>query len=191
MLLKKLLTQLTTAAIIAGTTYAISSPALAQFPFYFPSASFFTPRVLESQDDVDLATMLQTSSLEGKYTSFYSALEETGLIGILEEQEYLTVLVPTDEAFQALSPEIQEKLTDSENLKKVLQYHLVEGEIGEEDIKRQAVATLLKENEVKITGVPEGNKIGVKFNEAKASQPSGANNGVIVPIDQVLIPDNL
>ena len=189
MTFKKLLNQFTTAAIVAGTTYAIASPALAQF--FFPSASFFTPMVLQSEEEADLATMLEVNVSEGKYTTLYSALEEAELIETLVEEEYLTVLAPTDAAFAALSPEIKEKLEDPDNLKKVLQYHLVEGKIGEKEIQRQAVATLLDDKEVKITGVPEGNKVGVKFNEAKASEPSGAYNGVIVPIDRVLIPPSL
>ena len=192
MLLKKLFNQITTVAIVAGTTYAIATPALAQF--YFPSSSFFIPLAgpYQSDEDIDLATLLEIYTQEEKeYTTLYSALEEADLLGTLEQQESLTVLAPSDKAFEALSPEIREKLSEPENLKKVLQYHLVEGEIGQEDIQRQAVATLLEDNEVKIIGVPEGNEIGVKFNEAKASKPSGAENGVIVPIDQVLIPPNL
>ena len=186
MLLKKLLNQLTTAAIVAGTTYAIATPALAQFPFYFPSASFFRPlaAAYESEPE-DLGVLLE------QYTTFYSALEETNLLETIEQQEYLTVLVPTNRAFAILSPKIKEKLEEPENLKKVLQYHLVAGQIGEADIKRQAVATLLEKNAIKITGVPEGKKIGVKLNEAKASDPLAAMDGVIIPIDRVLIPPNL
>lgn len=198
MTFKKLLNQLTTAAIVAGTTYAIASPVLAQqfaqqFPFYFPSASFFSPMAagFESEDLPDLETVLEANVADGKYTTLYSALEETELMETLVEEEYLTVLAPTDEAFASLSPEIKEKLADPDNLKKVLQYHLVNREIGKEEIERQAVATLLEENEVKITGVPEGDKVGVKFNEAKASDPLFAQDGAIVPVDRVLIPPTL
>jgi uncharacterized surface protein with fasciclin (FAS1) repeats len=65
------------------------------------------------------------------------------------------------------------------------------GNIGEDDIKRQAVATVLKQNAVEITGVPVGNKVGVKLNNAMASEPLAASNGVIIPIDRVLIPPSL
>ena len=186
MSIKKLLNKITTVAIVAGTSYAIASPALAQFRFYYPSASFFSPQAsyFQSGEEEYLANLL------AQYPTFYSALEEAGLLETIEETEYLTVLVPSDEAFAALSPEIKEKLAESENLEKVLQYHLIEGEIGEADIKRQAVATLLEDNEVRITGVPQGNKIGVKLNEAKASEPLFAEDGVIIPIDRLLIPPN-
>lgn len=185
MLLKKLLNQITTAAIVVGATYAIATPALAQFRFYYPSASFFSPQASRFQSEDNLDDVLYS------YPTFYSALEEADLFDTIEEQEFVTVLVPTEEAFAALSPEIQEKLAEPENLEKVLRYHLIEGKIGEADIKRQAVATLLEDNEVKITGVPEGNKIGVKLNEAKASEPISLIDGIIIPIDQVLIPPNL
>jgi uncharacterized surface protein with fasciclin (FAS1) repeats len=186
MSVKKLLNKITIVAVVAGATYAIATPALAQLRFYYPNASFFQPLAagFESEESVDLATTLE------EYPTFYSALEEADLLKTIEETEYLTVLVPTEEAFAALSPEMQEKLAESENLEKVLQYHLIEGKISEADIKRQAVATLLEDSEVKITGVPEGDKIGVKLNEAKASQPLSATDGVIIPIDRVLIPPN-
>jgi uncharacterized surface protein with fasciclin (FAS1) repeats len=186
MFVKKLLNKITTVAVVAGATYAITTPALAQFRFYYPNASFFQPLAagFESEDVVDLATILE------EYPTFYSALEEADLLETIEETESLTVIVPSERAFKALSPEIQEKLAEPENLEKVLQYHLIEGQISEADIKRQAVATLLEDSEVKITGVPEGEKIGVKLNEAKASQPLAAVDGVVIPIDQVLIPPN-
>ncbi|MGF1540009.1 MAG: fasciclin domain-containing protein [Pleurocapsa sp.] len=191
MSIKKLLNKIATVAIVAATSCAIATPALAQYltqsGFWIPSASFFSPRasIFQSEDAVDLATILK------EYPTFYSALEEADLLATLEQQEFITVLAPTEEAFATLAPEIQAKLAESDNLKKVLQYHLVEGQIDEEDIKRQTVATLLEDNEVRITGVrEENNKIGVKLNEAKASEALTADNGVIIPIDQVLIPPN-
>ena len=86
----------------------------------------------------------------------------------------------------------KEKLSEPETLKKVLQYHLVVGNIDEEDIKRRGVATLLEQNSVNITGVQgKDKKVTVMLNGATASEPLPATNGVVIPIDQVLIPANL
>lgn len=189
MSLKQLFNRITIATIVAGTTCAVTTPVLAQVfaqGFYFPSASFFSPFAApyESEDEEPqtLAMLLQG------YPDFNSRLEEANLLEFLEKQEYLTVLVPSEEAFAALSPEMQETLADSDNMQKLLEYHVVVGKIGEQDIKRQSVATVLEKNSVQITGVPVGDKIGVKLNEATASKPFAASDGVVIPIDQVLIP---
>ena len=193
MLIKQLLKQLAVVAVVAGTTYSIANPAWAQFfdQYYYPSASFFFPLAsgYESDEEVNLAAMLNANK---KFATLYSNLQKAELLETLEKERLVTVLAPSEEAFAALSPEVQEKLSQPENLKKVLQYHLVRGKIDGKDIQRRAVATLLEQNSVQITGVPlENNKIGVKLNEAKANEPLRATNGVIIPIDRVLIPSSL
>ena len=192
MSLKQLLKQITIVAVVAGTTYSTANPAWAQFfDYYYPSASFFIPLAggYESEEEVDLATMLD---IDKKFATFNANLQKAELLKTLEKEKFITVLAPTEKAFAALSPNVQQKLSKPENLKKVLQYHLVIGNIGENDIKRRAVATVLEQNSVQITGVPlENNKIGVKLNEAKASDPLRATDGVIIPIDRVLIPPSL
>ncbi len=191
MSLKQLLKKITLATLLAGATFTITNSAMAQFLYYYPSASFFSPFAhgFQSADDaVDLATILE----DEKFATFNSSLEEAGLLKTIEQEDLLTVLAPTEEAFAALSPELKQKLSDSETMKQVLQYHLILGSIGEEEIQRREVATLLEQNSVKITGVPtEKDKMTVKLNQATASKPLGAVNGVIIPIDEVLIPQGL
>lgn len=193
MSLQQLLKKLTIVVIAVGTSYSVTNSAWAQSSFYYyPSASFFSPFAhgfeSEDEDKVDLATILQ----DEKFATLNSSLQEAELLETINKQELLTVLAPTEEAFAALSPQVKQKLLEPENLKKVLQYHLVIGNIGEEDIKRRAVATLLEQNAVQITGVPvENNQMRVKLNEATASEPLAAANGVVIPIDRVLIPPGL
>ena len=193
-----LLKKLVLATFLVGTTSSIGSSAFAQsfpdsFPsanYYYPSASFFSPTAYyyESDDAVDLSMTLENEN----FATFKNNLQETELTKALNQEETLTVLAPTEEAFAALSPDIKEKLSNPEILKKVLQYHLVVGNIGEADIKRRGVATLLEQTSVNITGV-KGNdkKLTVMLNDATASEPLPASNGVVIPIDQVLIPPNL
>ena len=193
-----LLKKLVLATFLVGTTSSIGSSAFAQsfpdsFPganYYYPSASFFSPAAYyyESDDTVHLSMTLENEN----FATFKNNLQETELTKALNQEETLTVLAPTEEAFAALSPDIKEKLSNPEILKKVLQYHLVVGNIGEADIKRRGVATLLEQTSVNITGV-KGNdkKLTVMLNDATASEPLPASNGVVIPIDQVLIPPNL
>ena len=175
---------------IASSAIAFSTASLAQSPFFFPSASFFSPAAAfyQSEDGVTVVEML--SSLP-QHESFYNQLENAELLDKIP-QESLTLLAPTNEAFAALSPTVRAKLAQPENLSKLLQYHMVVGIIGEQDIQRQAVATLLDKSSVQITGIPlADNKVGVKINQSIASDPFTASNGVIIPINEVLIPPGL
>ncbi|MGK7896838.1 MAG: fasciclin domain-containing protein, partial [Xenococcus sp. (in: cyanobacteria)] len=175
---------------IASSAIAFSTISLAQSPFFFPSASFFSPAagILQSEDEL---TVLERLELLPQYETLYTQLEEAGLLDKLPQDE-LTILAPTNEAFAALSPTVRAKLSQPENLNKLLQYHLVVGIIDEQDIKRQAVATLLDKSSVQITGIPLAeNKVGVKINQSIASDPFAASNGVIIPINEVLIPPGL
>ena len=173
---------------IASSAIAFSSASLAQSSFFFPSASFFSPAAALYQSEDSVLDILAT--LE-QHKSFYTQLKDAGILENLP-QDSLTILAPTNEAFAALSPTLKAKLSQPENLTRLLQYHMVLGIIGEQDIRRQAVATLLDKSSVQITGIPLGeNKVGVKINQSIASDPLTANNDVIIPLNEVLIPPGL
>lgn len=158
--------------------------ALAQRGFFFPSASFFSPTAATWESEDGIFEMLSTIE---SHQAFNSQLESTNVIEEVSGQ-YLTVLAPTDKAFANLPAHVKAKLSNPENLEKLLKYHFVAGEITDEDIQRQAVATLLEQTSVSITGIPVGDQIGVKLNEARATEPISGVDGIIIPIDQVLIP---
>lgn len=189
MSLKQKLNQLTIAALLTGATYTVSAPVFAQPGFYFPSASFFSPfaAYYQSGDEgVDLALLLE------QYPDFNSRLEEADLLETIENQNQLTVLVPSEEAFTSLSPEMKEKLAEPENMKKLMQYHMVVGEISKSDFQNGSVSTVLEDNSVQITSVPVGDdRVSIKLNEANASEPLAASDGMVIPIDRVLIPPEL
>ena len=175
---------------ITSSAIAFSTASLAQSSFFFPSASFFSPAAAFYHSEEEL-TVVERLAMLPQYETFYTQLEEAGLLENMS-QDSLTILAPTNEAFAALSPDVKAKLSQPENVSKLLRYHLVSGIIGEEDIKRQAVATLLDKSSVQITGVPlAGNKVGVKINQSLASDPFSASNGVIIPINEVLIPPGM
>jgi uncharacterized surface protein with fasciclin (FAS1) repeats len=169
---------------LTGGTLLVGMPAFAQF--FYPSSSFFQPAAfyLENEDAPTLKDLLK----ENKTTTFASQLTKANLLETLETERPLTVFAPTDAAFAALPPTIQKKLSEPKNLEKVLKYHLVSREITDRDIKNRQVATKLEGTSVQIAGVPQGDRVGVKINDATASNPRRADNGILIPIDKVLLP---
>ena len=160
------------------------NPIKAQEFYHFP-ASFFNPvaHTLESLDDPDIIRMLEQNN-DFEIVSFLLKNDPTS---ITLEQQDVTFLAPTDKAFQALPSHIRTKLSQPGNLSKLLRYHTITKKIEDRDIRRRQVNTLLG-NSVTITGFPIGSKYGVKMNNATASDPLPVRNGVVVPLDRVLIP---
>jgi uncharacterized surface protein with fasciclin (FAS1) repeats len=183
------LKNLTGVIALTGGIALIGIPTLAQSfqPFFFPSAYFYRSAFpYESEDNPNVAELL-TMNDDFEIISFL--LENANLTGTLNKRaKEVTFFAPTDEAFRALPIETRQKLSNPENLAQLLKYHVVEGKITDENIKTQKVATLLGTS-VKIVGVPTENKqFKVKLNEATASEPLPAVNGVVIPIDRVLLP---
>ena len=173
-------------SIVAGAVMW-GNVSLAQMGrFLFPSASFFTPTAsfYQSADEPSVTEVLSTMK---DHQAFSSQLESTG-VGDGVRGNYLTILAPTDKAFANLPADVKAKLNNPENLEKLLKYHFVAGKITEKDIQRQAVATQLDQTSISIVGIPVGNDVGVKLNDATATEPTHAIDGVIIPIDKVLIP---
>ncbi|AFZ34861.1 beta-Ig-H3/fasciclin [Stanieria cyanosphaera PCC 7437] len=184
---KYLLKNLTGAIALTSGIALIGIPTLAQSFYFFPSSYFYRSAFpYESEDNPNVAELLAANP-ELKTVS--SLLKDANLAESLDEKE-VTFFAPTDEAFQALPVATQEKLSNPDKLAQLLKYHIVEGKITDENIKTQKIATLLG-SPVKIVGVPLQNKqVQIKLNQATASQPLPATNGVVIPIDSVLLPPN-
>lgn len=163
----------------------LNNPLKAQEFYHFP-ASFFNPVASFYQTDDELPDVIGMLKMNDDFEIVTFLLKNSSTLTALK-QDKVTFLAPTDKAFQALPSNIRAKLSQPENLSRLLKYHTVAKEIGEQDIKRRQVDTLLGTS-VRITGFPIGNKYGVKMNDAIASDALPADNGVIVPIDRVLIP---
>lgn len=169
---------------VSMSLWWLNNPIIAQEFYHFP-ASFFNPvaNVYHSEDILAVLDLLESND-DFEIISFLLKSDPTQ---DSLQQDQVTFLAPTDKAFQALPSDLRNKLLQPANLGKLLQYHTINRTIQDEDIQNREVKTLLG-NSVTITGFPIGNKFGVKLNEAKALAPLPASNGVIVPIDRVLIP---
>lgn len=169
---------------VAGISTAIALPVLSQSQSYYPPMAFFQPLAYpnypQRNENSDLAASLANNN---NFKNLVAEIEAAGLTKELKQQQ-LTVLAPSDEAFNALSDDIFDKFSDPENRLKVLQYHLVPGEVTKEDIERGKVKTLAGE-----TVTIAQDKGNLTLNDAQTTFPSTvATNGVIIEIDRVLLP---
>lgn len=184
---KKWLKTLSSLVGLVGISGAICLPIIAR-PYYYPPSSFFQPTAnyFQSEDELNLVEMLGTLD---EFQTLTDKLKVAKLVESLKQEQPITFFAPTDKAFQALPSDIHKKLSQPENLEKVLKYHIFLGLVTEDDIKRGKITTLEGES-IQISGTSINDKIVPLLNEAQASEAIKASNGVIVPINSVLIPSN-
>jgi len=181
----------------ASISLLASFPIFAQYSYTYSVWSRPAYIPYEQQDDTELS-VLQMLEQDNQFETLASELERTGLANTLKQEGSITIFAPTDEAFDALPYETAQKLMQPENLKKVLQYHLVAQSIQPEEIPGRVNT---------ITGAPVTISMGKNnsqefwINEEAKVMPRQfivdgkevtsllfADNGTIVPISQVLLP---
>ena len=190
--------KLTGAVAAVGVSAMISLPVLAQFNY---SASIFNPSGGTSRSvDGTIAGELDSAiKYYRDFQAFAEAVKKAGLTDNFRVKDQadpnkvlFTVFVPTDEAFAALPADIREKLFKPENkdkLAKVLNYHVVAGQVTAKEIEAGVVQTAAG-MPVKIQLNETGDK--VTLNGASVIQSSRRTaNGVIVLVDKVLLPPDL
>jgi uncharacterized surface protein with fasciclin (FAS1) repeats len=75
---------------------------------------------------VQAADLIQTAKQVGRFNSFLTVLEATGIADVLEREGPFTVFAPTDEAFARIPPGTLDRLlAEDELLQKVVQSHIV------------------------------------------------------------------
>ena len=125
----------------------------------------------------------------GTFTTLLAAVEAAGLGGVLEGEEALTVLAPTDEAFAALPNGALDELLLPENretLARILKDHVLAGDLSARDLARREAVSALSGSELPVAIEGGGLEIGgarVLQNDLEAS------NGSIHVIDRVLLID--
>ncbi len=150
-----------------------------------PAANYIAGRT-GGNDIVSLA------AASNSFTTLTSLLKTAGLTDTLQQPGPYTVFAPTDAAFAALPAGTLQQLQQPENrdnLVKILTYHVIPGQLTASQLSGGEVKTV-ENGSVNIKTDPASNQISV--NTARVLQ-SGiqASNGVIYPINQVLLPPNL
>jgi uncharacterized surface protein with fasciclin (FAS1) repeats len=145
------------------------------------AASFAMVSLSATAADKDI---VDTAIAAGNFKTLVVAVQKAGLVETLKGKGPLTVFAPTDEAFAKIpKAQLDALLMDKSKLSAVLTYHVVPGLVLAKDVKAGEVATV-QGGKLAITTVD-----GVKVNNAKVvTTDVMASNGVIHPIDTILMP---
>jgi uncharacterized surface protein with fasciclin (FAS1) repeats len=130
--------------------------------------------------------LIETAVAAGHFKTLAKALGAAGLVDTLKGKGPFTVFAPTDEAFAKLPKGTLEKLLqDKAQLKKILLFHVVSGQLNAAALGHQKTAKTVEGEALQIA--VKGKHVSV--NGAHVTQADiAASNGVIHVIDQVLIP---
>jgi uncharacterized surface protein with fasciclin (FAS1) repeats len=168
---------------ITGITVSIGIPVLAQI---YPPYALFQPSAYRNypyrNSEKSIGDTLAENSQFGNLTH---ELKKAGLLEKLKQGGSYTILAPTDSAFNSLPKATYERFSQPGKRLKVLNYHLIPGEVSQTDLNSKKIRTL-EGNLIKIAADSNGR---IKINGATGKPPSiQAKNGVIVEIDRVLLP---
>jgi uncharacterized surface protein with fasciclin (FAS1) repeats len=130
--------------------------------------------------------IVQVASSNPQFSTLVSLIKKAGLVTALSGQTKLTVFAPTNAAFAAVPKATLSKLGANKSLlAKVLEYHVVKGEVLAAQVVKLKSAKTLEGASVKIR--VKGSSVYV--NNAKVIKTNvKASNGVIHVINAVLIP---
>ncbi|MDJ0800158.1 MAG: fasciclin domain-containing protein [Calothrix sp. MO_167.B12] len=181
--IKKRLQRLLLIIGIAGASTLITIPVLAK---YYRPYSLFQPTASRGYPYRNSTrSIAATLAQDTKYANLVHGLKKAGIFDKLKTGRF-TVFAPTNAAFHALSADQFKQYSIRENRIKVLNYHIVPGDITNKDVDKGSKITL-EGSPIKIN--PDDNGY-VKINNANGKHPSiVTKNGVIVEIDRVLFPN--
>lgn len=143
---------------------------------------------VEEPEEEPMPSIVDIASTSGDFSILVTALEAAGLVKALQTEGPFTVFAPTDEAFAAL-PEgtVEALLEDTEALKSILLYHVVNGKVLAADVvglDGEDVETLSGET---FAVTIDGNDVMVNDAKVVTTDIEGSN-GVIHVIDSVILP---
>jgi uncharacterized surface protein with fasciclin (FAS1) repeats len=132
------------------------------------------------------ANIVGTAKAAGDFTTLLALAKRAGLVGALSGPGKLTVFAPTDAAFAKVPKATLAKLqADKALLKRVLLYHVVQGEVAAKRVvKLKSARTLAGPSvRIRVTGTT------VRVDTARVTAVDvRATNGIIHVVDRVLIP---
>merc|ERR1712086_17815 len=100
------------------------------------------------------------------------------------------VFAPSNEAFNALpAAQLIYLLNTKDELQKLLEYHVVSGDVKSGDLKNDEEVTTLEGANVTVTITTDANATTIKINGATVTTPNvEASNGVVHIINKVFLP---
>jgi transforming growth factor-beta-induced protein len=152
--------------------------------------------VVDVDDDDDeivaptFETVVDIALSSPDFSILVAALTKAGLVDALLGDGPFTVFAPTNAAFEALLEELgitAEELLESEDLAKVLLYHVISGKVFSTDITDGLEAPTLNDG-LKLVFTLGSVIINGDVNVIQADIEAG--NGIVHVIDAVLVPSN-
>jgi uncharacterized surface protein with fasciclin (FAS1) repeats len=177
------------AALAAGAAFAQApaAPAAAAPPAdAAPPAAMAAPAAptvaLTPHGDID-----DTLKASGQFTILVKALDATGLTAVVKGAGPLTILAPTDAAFQALPPAELADLMKPDNAAKlqgILTYHVINASVPPSKItgSKGPIATVAG-----ATVQIDGTTAPIKVNDADVVGQAAVSNGQIYAVSKVLM----
>lgn len=149
--------------------------------------------------DESTETLASALSQNGDTSKLSGALTKSELSGLLDGPGSYTVLAPTDQAFAALGKDGEALFAEDQKplLIALVRDHMLPGHLTPETIAKAIVdkggpVTMTTLGEGEVTFTQDGDKINVTMpGGAKATitgTSTAANNGVVIPLDAVLLP---
>ena len=139
------------------------------------------------------ADIYDTLKAAGEFTILLKAVDQSGLAPVLQKYPNLTFFAPTDQAFNALPPDVLTKLmaandTAANQLQQVLKYHLINAQVDASKIRgAKGPVKTVEDTPVNLDG---SDAADLKVNSADIIQADirTTNGGIIHVLDKVLIP---
>jgi uncharacterized surface protein with fasciclin (FAS1) repeats len=131
-------------------------------------------------------TIVDVAASDPNFSTLVTAVKAAGLAETLSGQGPFTVFAPTNDAFNSLpAGTLENLLQNPEQLKSILTYHVVPGNVMAADVVKIPSAVTVNGKPVNVT--VEGQT--VKINDANVTKTDiKTDNGVIHVIDKVLLP---
>lgn len=141
-------------------------------------------------DNVSQKTVVGIAVGSKDHTTLVTAVTAAGLVDSLANPGPFTVFAPTNDAFNKLPKGTVEGLLESskiEDLKNVLEYHVIVGTYKVENLQDGQVIGMANGGNITIT-VKDGKPLINGNAKIVASVP--ASNGIVHVVDTVLLPSN-
>lgn len=174
-----------TTTVPPETTVPPTAPPTTEAPPTTPPPTETTQPPVEPPDPAD-PSVFELLESDPRFSTLLSLVIQAGYTGDAEVLGPITLFAPTNDAFDALDPDVLDALAaDPELLQAVLAYHLVD-----DGLTIEMLATLTEVPSVyglPLTITVDGSTVKVNGATVLAPELVG-RNGVIIPIDTVLQP---
>jgi uncharacterized surface protein with fasciclin (FAS1) repeats len=167
----KLFVAILTASLLAIAAFAAAGTSAAA-PAEEPAAS---------------KNIVQTAVAAGEFKTLVMLAKRAGLAGALTGQTKLTVFAPTDAAFKMVpKPTLNKLLRNRAQLRRVLLYHVVPGDVKAAQVVGLRSAKTLAGPSVRIN--VRGGNVFLNRSARVVKTDIAASNGTIHVINKVLLP---